>query len=98
MLLIISKQKRIASDIAETFRYMSILAYGATPSEALSEVSELYRAALIISPETLPDAADFVKRLRSYKSNLPIFAITDEEVDDAMISVFDAVFKKLSCN
>ena len=94
MLLIVSKQKRIASYIAETFRYMSILAYGATPSEALSEVSELYRAALIISPESLPDSADFVKRLRSYKSNLPIFAVTDEEVDDAMISVFDAVFKK----
>ena len=94
MLLIISKQKRVASDVAETFRYMSILAYGATPSEALSEVSELYRAALIISPETLADTNDFVKRIRKYKRDLPIFAITDEEVDSDMISIFDAVFRK----
>lgn len=94
MLLVISKTKKTACDIAETFHYMSILAYAATPSEALSEVSELYRAALIISPELLPDSKDFVKRLRSYKSDLPVFAVTDEEVDSGLLSTFDAVFRK----
>ena len=94
MLLIISKTKKTACDIAETFHYMSILAHGATPSEALSEVSELYRAALIIGPELLADAKDFVKRLKSYKSNIPVFAVTDEEVDIDLTSVFDAVFRK----
>lgn len=94
MLLIISKSKKTACDIAETFHYMSILAYGATPSEALSEVSELYRAALIISPELLPDAKDFVKRLKGYKSNLPIFAVTDEEIDTEFLNIFEAIFRK----
>ena len=94
MLLIISKTKKTASDVAETFRYMSILAYAATPSEALSEVSELYRAALIISPEKLADAKDFVYRLKGYKSDLPVFAITDEEFDGDTYSSFDAVFRK----
>ena len=94
MLLIISKNKKIASDVAETFRYMSILAYAVTPIEALSEVSELYRAALVISPELLADASDFVNRLKSYKSNLPIFAVTDEEFDNDTFSCFDAVFRK----
>ncbi len=94
MLLIISKNKKTASDVADTFRYMSILAYAATPSEALSEVSELYRAALVISPELLADSRDFVHRLKSYKLDLPIFAVTDEEFDKDTLSCFDAVFKK----
>ena len=94
MLLIICKNKKTARDAQDTFRYMSILAYGTTPSEALSEVSELYRAALIISPELLADPRDFVRRLKSYKSDLPIFAVTDEEVDGELLSIFDAVFKK----
>lgn len=94
MLLIISKTKKTACDVAETFHYMSILAYGATPSEALSEVSELYRAALVISPELLADAKDFVKRLKGYKRDLPVFAVTDEEVDPELTETFDAVFRK----
>lgn len=94
MLLIISKTKKIACEVAQTFHYMSILAYGATPAEALSEVSELYRAALVISPELLADTSDFVKRLKSYKSDLPVFAVTDEEVDSELTEIFDAVFRK----
>ena len=94
MLLIISKSKKIASDIAETFRYMSILAYGATPAEALTEVSEIYRAVLIVSPEALPDAKDFVRRVHTYKSNLPIFALTDTTLEALTATAFDKVFTR----
>ena len=94
MLLIISKSKKISSEIAQTFRYMSILAYGATPTEALSEVSGLYRAALIINPLELGDTGDYIRRIKSYKRDLPIFAVTDEEFDSALLGQFDAVFRK----
>ena len=71
MLLIISQSKRLAKSVQETFYYMSILSYGATPHEALSEVSGLYRAVLIINPESFPDINDYVLRLKSYNTALP---------------------------
>ena len=58
MLLIISQSKKTAKSIADTFYYMSILAYGANPHEALSEISELYRAVLIIKPTEFADIND----------------------------------------
>ena len=96
MLLIISKSKRIAKSISETFRYMSILSYGATPAEGLSEVSELYRAALIVGPEEFPDIIDYVRRLKSYKSDLPVFAAVGDEPKSYYPDVFDGVYLKPS--
>lgn len=94
MLLIISQNKKVARSISETFFYMSILSYGATPHEALSEVSDLYRAALIINPESFPDINDYVGRIKSYKSNLPIFAITDNDAPPYYPDIFDQTFVK----
>lgn len=96
MLLIISQSKKVARSVAETFYYMSILSYGTTPHEALSEVSNLYRAALIINPEGFPDIIDYVNRIRSYKSDLPIFAILDGEAPPVYDDIFDACFTKPS--
>lgn len=96
MLLIISQSKRIARDVAETFHYMSILSYAATPHEALSEVSNLYRAALIINPEAFPDIIDYVNRIRAYKSDLPVFALLNGEAPAVYDDVFDACFSKPS--
>ena len=96
MLLIISQSKRIARCVAETFHYMSILSYGTTPHEALSEVSNLYRAALIINPEGFPDILDYVNRIRSYKSDLPVFAILDVDPPPMYDDIFDACFTKPS--
>lgn len=75
---------------------MSILSYAATPHEALSEVSGLYRAVLIINPENFPDINDYVNRIKSYKSDLPIFALTDSNPENFYPDVFDAVFTKPS--
>ena len=94
MLLVISQSKKLAKSIAETFHYMSILAYGATPSEALSEVSRLYRAAIIIHPEELCDVGEYVLRIRSYMKDLPIFALSAEESLPYGDQLFDAIFKK----
>lgn len=94
MLLIISQTKKTAKSVADTFHYMSILAYGATPHEALSEVSDLYRAILIIHPESFPDINDYVNRIKSYKSNIPVFALTDSSPASFYSDVFEGVFTK----
>ncbi len=94
MLLIISQSKKLAKSVQETFYYMSILAYGATPHEALSEVSGIYRAALIINPDGFPDINDYVNRLKSYKSDLPVFALTETPPKHFYSDIFEGVYTK----
>lgn len=96
MLLIISNNKRIARSISDTFYYMSILSYAATPHEALSEISEIYRAALIVNPEGFADINDYVVRMKRYKSDLPIFALCDSAPPSHYPDIFDGVFVKPS--
>ena len=94
MLLIISKNKKLAKSVADTFYYMSILAYAATPHEALSEISGIYRAALIINPSEFPDIRDFVIRLKSYNTDIPVFALTNGENEPCYPDVFEQTFNK----
>ena len=92
MLLIISQNKKDAVSVADTFHFMSILAYGATHHEALSEVSDMYRAALILNPERFPDIMDYVRRIRSYRSDIPIFALTAADPPPYYPDIFEACF------
>lgn len=77
MVLVIDKSKRQRDTITEMFYYMGILAYGAAPMPALSEVSKRYSAVLISSLVGVPDAEDYISKLRSY-SDLPIFGLSEE--------------------
>lgn len=90
MVLIISTSKRKAQAISDIFYYMGVVSYAAAPSEALSEISTLYRAVLVLNPEELPDASGLADKLRSYASSVPIFAISD--FDTLSCGVFDARF------
>lgn len=96
MLLIISNNKRIAKSIQETFHYMSILSYGATKHEAFSEISGIYRALLIVDPDSFPDINDYVNRIKSYNSKIPIFALSDSEEKTFYPDIFDKVFTRHS--
>lgn len=92
MILIINKSRREARGLSDMFYYMGILAYGATPTEALSEISPIYRAIIIMNPDSLPDKEDYVSRLRSYAC-IPVFAIsTHQDSNDAIL--FDGIIKK----
>ena len=93
MLLVISRNKKTALDIAEVFYFMGYLAYGTTPHCALSEISTQYRAAVVVNPEAIPDVTDFVSRLKSYSSNVPVFAICQGECLDKYEKIFDAVYR-----
>ena len=94
MLLIISQEKKAARSISDTFHYMSILSYAASPHEALSELSNLYRSVLIINPEGFADINDYVIRIKSYRSDIPIFALTDQTPPPYYPDIFDGVFTK----
>ena len=90
MVLVISPLKKKAQIISDIFYYMGVLSYAATPTEALSEFSGLYRAALVIDPAALPDEESFIRKLRSY-SSAPIFAIS--ESDGYGCELFDGHFE-----
>ena len=92
MLLIISRNKKNAKSVADTFHYMSILAHATTPHEALSEISNVYRAVLILDPEKLADVADYVKRIKSYKSDMPVFALVPSEPPLYYHDIFEKCF------
>ena len=92
MILIINKSKKEARGLSDMFYYMGILAYGVTPAEALSEISPIYRAIILMSPDNLPDKEDYVARLRSY-AQIPIFAMTASH-DNHDVILFDEVIKK----
>ena len=94
MLLVISQRKNLASYVSESFHYMSILSYGATPKEALIEISDVYRAVLIVNPTELPDERSFVTRLREYKENIPIFALMLSDTVPTDPSIYDMTFDR----
>ena len=76
MILIINKSKKDAQRLSEMLYFMGIVSYGASLTEAFSEISTSYSAVIVMNPNTLADKADFATRLRLYAS-LPIFAVTD---------------------
>ena len=94
MILVIDKHKRAARNLSDALSYMGFISFGATPTEALSEISTLYRAVIITSVEALPDAEDYVRRLRSYACSVPVFAIFDSPENNKYSHLFAACFKR----
>ena len=90
MVLIVSASKKKAQIINDIFYYMGVISYAASPTEALSEISGIYRAVLVLEPQDLPDTESFLTKLRSYASRVPVFAISDKR--DSITDMFDACF------
>ena len=93
MLLIVSQSKSKAVAISDIFHYMLILSYPCTPKEALREISTMYRAVLVIDPEDLPDAKDFLFKMRAM-ADIPIFAVSDNPREYEHKDTFDMVYRK----
>ena len=89
MILVINRNKKLASSFSEAFHFMGMLSYATTPSEALGEISLLFRAIIILEPDTLPDPKNFTSRLRAY-ADIPIFAISNEPVNHG--EIYDDIF------
>lgn len=92
MILIIDKSPKYGKRLSDMFYYMGILANYESPTDAFSEISTLYKAIIISSPEALSDPAFYIDRLRSYDRDIPIFALSMSK-DKNFVSLFDYVFK-----
>lgn len=92
MVLIINTSKKQAQSVSDIFYYMGIISCFATPKEAFSEISDLYRAVIVLNPESFPDIEDFVTKIKSYASSVPIFAISDVIQQSSVSSIFDECF------
>ena len=92
MVLIVSTVKKKAQAISDIFYYMGVLSYAATTYEAASEISGVYKAVLVLDPEELPDADNFIEKLRAYNSSIPIFALSDSNNKCCYQKIFDKVF------
>lgn len=88
MLLIIDANKRTAESISDIFYYMGILSRAVSPSEALNEISSIYKAALISEPESFADIKDFTAKLTSYCSDILLFSISENPNDISFRDIF----------
>ncbi len=93
MILVIDKSKSDAINISNLFYYLGILSNGATPKEALSVASPLYRAIVFNLPERHADIKDYISRLSRYAPGIPIFALSDLEKEDYK-SLFSEVYPR----
>ena len=96
MILVISKEKKRARAVCQILHHMGILSFAATPISALSEISPMYRAVLLINPSLFPDPADYISRIRSYMSDVPLFSINDGEVDSGISEFFLKNYNRIS--
>ena len=97
MILVIDQTVHRASIYADMLHYMGVIAKPESYKSALGEVSLRYRAIIIVNPECLPDAEDYLRHLCTYAHRTPIFAISknprDIPVPDAFaISFDDAIY------
>ena len=92
MILIINKSRKDAESLAAAFRYMGVVARGETPEHACAQLSPQYRIILIDEPRSLPDEYEYIIRLRSYISDIPIIALTENA--DLLKSQYEATAKR----
>ncbi len=93
MILVVNRSKKLSKSICEIFYYMGLLSYPATPSEAFIEMSSLYRAVLVVEPNSLPAPEDFVCELRKYAEHVPVFSMSEKGPKDELAHLFDMSFK-----
>lgn len=93
MVMIVHRKRLAARTVSDLFYYMNILSRPLIPSEAFSEISLMYRAVIVLDPETLPEPREFVTRLKSYASTVPVFAVGDNLAGFKELDAFDGHFK-----
>ena len=101
MILIVSKSKKKAENYAELLLTMGYIAYGATVSEALNEISPLYRAVIIHNAEEIIDKSAFLSSFNAVSLKIPIFAIGGSDNPEITLSLpegssANAVIKKIT--
>ncbi len=75
MLLIVSKPKIQAEDLSDMMNFMGVLSLALVPSEALFEISENYRALIVISSDKIDENIEDELLLRAKRFNIPSFML-----------------------
>ena len=96
MILIIDKSKANAKRFADSLYYLGIPTLALTPSEAFTRVSTEFRAIIILNPDTLADVDDYIRRIKSYVFNTPIFTIFPHPSRFEYSYLFDGVYQNIS--
>lgn len=91
MLLIIDTKARRGESYADSFWWMGVLAIHDKPIDALSKISPAVGAVLIVEPTTLPDAKEYVGRIRALCRSVPVFALSTTPLSDP--TLFADVFR-----
>lgn len=81
MILVISDTISHGRVYANALRYFGLLAFQETAPRALAEITPSVSAVLITAPDSLADEKDYVRRIRSYNKEVPIFAIKSSDCD-----------------
>lgn len=79
MLLIVSKPKIQAEDLSDMMNFMGVLSLAATPTEAIFEISENYRALIVISGEKIEEETEGALLHRAKELQLPTFSLSKDE-------------------
>lgn len=91
MILIIDTETKRSESLAAAFSYMGILVHSVKPQNAHREICEMHRAILFNFADATPNASEILKRLKKYRSDVPYFATSDEEIEG-----FTKIFPKSS--
>ena len=79
MILVIDRRQQDAATIASMLYYMGVLSCVSTPSDAVSKISNRYKAVIITHPEKTYITSEFIKTLKAYSIDTPIFALCEDE-------------------
>ena len=79
MILILDRNKQNAEAVSEMLYYMGVLSCVSTPSDAVSKISNRYKAVIITHPEKTYITSEFIKTLKAYSIDTPIFALCEDE-------------------
>lgn len=92
MLLIADTKLKRGRDLADMLRWMGIVALADKPMNVLCELRHSISALIVVNPHELPDARDYISKVRSYARTLPLFAISDQSGQDELSHLFLRVF------
>ena len=90
MILVIDRDGKNASAFSDMLSYMGVVSQGTSAARALSMLSGIYSAAIVINPSRLADARDFLERARSYAS-VPIFVLAAREECFPLLGLIDGI-------
>ena len=91
MILVVDKSRKDANYITELMFYMGFIAHAVTPGEVANEFTPKYHAIIFSDPSAYGDYTAYVKGIRKYIGNTPVFAISQAPLDKP--EIFADVFR-----